>query len=154
MMNFITSRFFLPVVVGQRLGVTYYWKFEEAFQGWYTTTSDMVYFKKGSEIWGNPVAADCNVLLATNDKNNESMVGVTFFPNPVGQSAVIQIKGIDNLRGLLMGIYDMLGRNVMTIPIAEGHTTFIRGGLPSGLYLYILRSDQGLPLSTGRVIFE
>jgi hypothetical protein len=136
------------------LGRTYFWWLDEGYQTWNLGYEDLVYFKKGNEEWGTPVAEDCSVLLATSDKKKDNKISLTFSPNPVWQSAAIQINGIDNLRGFLIGIYDILGRNVMTIPIAEGHTTFIRGGLPSGLYLYILKSGEGQPLFIGKVILD
>jgi hypothetical protein len=48
----------------------------------------------------------------------------------------------------------MLGRKAMTIPVEAETALFNRGNLSAGLYFYILRSEKGLPLSTGKVILE
>jgi hypothetical protein len=136
------------------LGITYSFWLDEAYQNYNYGYRNLVYFNKGNEVWGTPVATDCNILLPVKEKKDNKKVSVSFLPNPVEYSSIIQISGTDNNLGLTISIYNMLGRNVMTVPIAEGHTTFIRRGLPSGLYLFMLRSDKGILLSTGKVILE
>jgi len=136
------------------LGRTYFWWLDEGYQTWNLGYEDLVYFKKGNEIWGTPVAEDCSVLLPVEDKKDKNNVNVSFVPNPVEYSSIIRISGTDNNYGLTISIYDMLGRKAMTIPVEAETALFNRGNLSAGLYFYILRSEKGLPLSTGKVILE
>jgi len=136
------------------LGMTYFYWLDEAYQNFNYGYRNLVYFKKGNEVWGTPVATDCNILLPNEEKKDKNKVSICFVPNPVEYSSTIRISGTDNNLGLTISIYDLLGRNVRTIAVEGEDASFSRDGLPSGLFLYILRSDKGIPLFTGRVILK
>jgi len=105
----------------------------------------LVYFKKGSETWGTPIASDCSVLLGDgqNIKNVEGY-RIEVIPNPVIDNAQILLKGLPALDNLTYELYNYSGAIVRRGNNPGMTFTFDRQGLPSGLYLLLVSGDSGI----------
>jgi len=112
---------------------------------------ELVYFKKGEEEWGTPVATGCSVLLGVDDQVQGN---VNLFPNPVVTEAKISFPpGFGNFP-VTYKLYDLSGRMVRTGTISSRDDVFVRGNLNAGLYLMILTDDQEVSVSKIRVILS
>src|ERR1035437_5801872 len=73
----------------------------------------LVYYKKGSETWGTPIAPDCSVLLG--DEQNEDKaaeIRIEVVPNPFTDKAQIVLHGLSASDVLTWSMYDFSGARV------------------------------------------
>jgi hypothetical protein len=117
-------------------------------------TSAMVYYKKGSQEWGTPLAPDCSTLVPVSESIRTETISVEITPNPVWSVAAVRVSGITKTIGLTFSLFDGFGRKIRTIPLPGNVFTLNREGLPSGLYLYTLADPQVGTLSKGRIILN
>lgn len=113
----------------------------------------LVYYKKGSETWGTPIAPDCTVLLG-NEQNKISpeAYSIEVVPNPVVDKAQIILHGLSVPDYHRYVLYNSSG-----IMINQGNiynSTFIidRQGLPSGLYILLILGDDGMIKAKTRIM--
>ena len=89
------------------------------------------YFKKGSEVWGTPVADDCpNLFSAVPDL--QPAFNPRVYPNPAQEFIHVSVPG--NQKGQIE-IRDLQGRLLKTKVTADGMNTIPVGDLPGGVYL-------------------
>ena len=84
----------------------------------------------------------------------EDKGAVRIVPQPVGPSAQIHFQGFRTAdEPVTFILSDALGQQVLALPLRSNPTAFDRGGLPSGVYQYHLRSGSSV-LRTGTVVME
>ncbi|MCX6258639.1 MAG: T9SS type A sorting domain-containing protein [Bacteroidia bacterium] len=115
---------------------------------------ELVYFKKGNETWGTPVAADCEALFAGVHEINKSDPKISVYPNPAEDQANVNIQGTDQSEKLNILLFDCTGREVLDIPADHNPVIIHRNGLPAGLYLLIVRDKSGNPVGTVKLVFQ
>ena len=110
----------------------------------------LVYFKKGNEIWGTPLAADCNALSIEEIKENDL---VTVYPNPANQEVNFAVEKFPLTNEVSIEIYDFTGKNIFSILSSKTLTTLNTEDLTTGIYFYrisekgqVLKSDKFLVL--------
>lgn len=74
-------------------------------------------------------------------------------PNPVAQSALLELRGIEGLRQWEVVLTDATGRLVRSASASGEQWRFERGDLPAGLYLLQVRSNGQL-LGSGKVVLK
>lgn len=74
-------------------------------------------------------------------------------PNPVAQSAVLELRGMEGLQDWQVELRDALGRPVLTDTSNGDQWRFERGNLPAGLYLLQVRANGQL-LGSGKVVLR
>lgn len=101
----------------------------------------LLYYKKGSEVFGTPVTCSTIQHLGVDDIETNSF-SVSVSPNPFSDMTSLNISS-NNFRAYSLEIYNLLGRSIR---VAENiHTPeyiIERGSLPSGIYFYIVSSDN------------
>ena len=89
---------------------------------------DLVYFKKGNETWGIPVAPDCESLLtSTNSVNADIYINV--YPNPTSDIIHIQTTGKKALNAEVFNIYGSLMLTSKTTDVID------MSNLSEGIYI-------------------
>lgn len=131
-LHFDTCWQYLPVDPGPQE-----YKYIEGCGGPYTYFADwmgyvydynLVYFKKGCETWGNPVASDCNSLL-TSTNFADADVFVNIYPNPTTDIIHILSSGKKVLTADIFNIYGSLMLSSNTTDVIDIST------LSRGIYL-------------------
>ena len=100
------------------------------FADWmgYVYDYNLVYFKKGNETWGNPVATDCvSLLTSTNFANADIFINV--YPNPAIDIIHIQTSGKKALNAEVFNIYGSLILTSKTTDVID------ISNLSKGIYL-------------------
>jgi len=82
-----------------------------------------------------------------------SGLGLRVLPNPVAQSALLELSGIEGLQDWQVELRDATGRSVRTATASGTQWRFERGDLPAGLYLLQVRTGGQL-LGTGKVVLK
>jgi len=116
--------------------------------------NSLVYFKKGSETWGTPVAMDCYDLLDGINKLQKDNFHLFIVPNPVETQARITISGLDKNDPGTFLLYDIAGREIVRMKISSNPFTFDRTGLTSGLYLLSVINQQGEVIARDKIIIK
>ena len=113
----------------------------------------LVYFNKGSETWGWPVATDCPGLVT---KTDEVSVPVTAeaSPNPATTATRISLSSARNDERFQYALYNSMGTRVGGGRTESNPFTLQRNGLKPGLYLLIITDMQGIKKGTAKIIFE
>jgi hypothetical protein len=116
------------------LGCTFY------ETGWMTWQSIeyLVYYKKGTEVWGTPVSTDCHSLVSVSPAPEKSPLRVIISPNPVSQSSIITILGCQGTKEFDFTLFNNLGREVFNLKSENPSFSFDRKDLPNGLYIYVV----------------
>ncbi|MDP2387068.1 MAG: T9SS type A sorting domain-containing protein [Bacteroidota bacterium] len=78
---------------------------------------------------------------------------ISFFPNPMKNSASILISKNINIDNTVLIIYDVLGNEVKNSDVTSHKITFEKESLPAGIYTYKLVSESQI-VSTGKIIIE
>ena len=74
-------------------------------------------------------------------------------PNPVTQTAILELRGLDGLSEWQVELIDATGRPVRSATANSAQWQFHRGDLPAGLYLLQVRSN-GQVLGTGKLLLK
>jgi len=74
-------------------------------------------------------------------------------PNPMAQSALLELRGIEGLQEWQVELRDATGRSVRTATANGEQWRFERGDLPAGLYLLQVRSNGQL-LGSGKLVLR
>ncbi len=87
------------------------------------------------------------------DGINKSNI-LKIFPNPVGESAVIELD-MDDIESADLRIYDLKGREVIAMHnLRSGLHSLDRNSLLAGVYFYVLQSTSGEALASGKLVFK
>ncbi|MBK9337780.1 MAG: hypothetical protein IPM98_14975 [Lewinellaceae bacterium] len=74
-------------------------------------------------------------------------------PNPVAESALFELRGMEGLQDWQVELRDATGRSVQTATASGTQWRFERGDLPAGLYLLQVRANGQL-LGSGKVLLR
>jgi hypothetical protein len=88
----------------------------------------------------------CTPSLTVN--NVEPAFAVKVMPNPADNELLISCTGAKNAT---VSLTNMIGQVIATQTVSNGTTIFNTAALPSGIYVYNLRSENG-ETATGRVV--
>ncbi len=81
-------------------------------------------------------------------------IGCSIFPNPFSSSATIFITNFQLLSGNTeLGLFDVLGRPVRTIPIKSQQQNLDKENLAAGMYLWKLKNGNSL-LAKGKLVIQ
>lgn len=112
----------------------------------------LVYFKKGTEIWGTPVSTNCNTLVSAELQQNINETQVSIYPNPANDKITIQISGNMMSSPMEFRLMDLLGKEVYRMEIPLSRYAIILPPLPSGLYVWQLTGEPSR--TTGKLILQ
>jgi hypothetical protein len=139
--RFINSCFVIPTGsvtlyrnYSEGLGITEYFRDDQSTQEFHK----LVYFKKGSETWGNAIGTQCSPMLDVNEETLAVTPQVRIVPNPLKNQSQIIIDGFKIGSDLNFLLYNLVGKTVFEMKINSGSTYLDRNNLPAGLYVYIL----------------
>jgi hypothetical protein len=114
---------------------------------------DLVYYKKGSEIWGTPVSTDCFSLVGI-PQTGKKEITVSITPNPVETRTEIQVSDLTENDNSYFILKDFLGRSVMQNNLVSNPYNLNREGLPAGLYFLSVYNKNGNLLARVKLIFN
>ena len=102
----------------------------------------MLYFNKNGEIWGEPLAQDCEDLLSNVDEKPRLINSITVYPNPfTGQ---LNIKSEDNRSRIKeIKLLDIQANVVRKIELMESKYTMSTKHLSNGIYILEIRMENG-----------
>jgi hypothetical protein len=121
------------------LGLTHYQTNEMWFSMWET----LVYFKKGAETWGTPVATDCQTLVGIEDHPDGVQPIVNVYPNPANEKITLTLTGSIDEQEYTFRIYNLYGQMVTELPIQSTSLEIPTGHLPRGIYLWSISGRPG-----------
>ena len=104
----------------------------------YYDFSKLVYYKKGSETWGTPVATDCATLVSVEDVPVPRLE-ISIYPNPASTHITIEIP----YQGQL-SVLNLQGQELIIHQIEEQKTRIDISTLPSGVYLVKVTGEKGV----------
>jgi hypothetical protein len=118
------------------------------------SNNSLVYFQKGSETWGTPIASSCSSLVGMNEAKVSESPKITVFPDPVFDKAVVMVSGLRPDVVLRFSLTDVTGQTVFQSKAFTGSCSFDRTGMPSGIYVLLLKSDDGSVQLISRIILK
>ncbi|MFH0864774.1 MAG: T9SS type A sorting domain-containing protein [Bacteroidota bacterium] len=123
------------------------------FADWmgYVKQNKLVYYNKGGEIWGNPVAAGCEDLLSGVNTMEVPQLICSIYPNPSSDFFKIFIQPWTN--NLYFRIFNSLGQPVKSIYLKDNYQTLSVSLLPAGVYYYNVTADEGT-LKSGIIVIS
>jgi len=129
---------------------------------WYDNTGnwpqqmeeDLVYYKKGSETWGTPVATDCFMLVGISPAAVQNGITIRIIPNPVETKAELQINNAAKNDNYYFILRDILGRVVLQRSLDSNPYLLTRDGLPEGLYFLSVYNKNGILQAQAKLIFK
>jgi hypothetical protein len=130
-----------------------YWYQTEPPATW-QMDENMVYYKKGSETWGTPLATDCFVLVSNEDKATSMEPFAEVSPNPVETDARIFLNSFNPDDNFLYSLYNYSGMKVSEGTISLNPFIFNRKGLSSGLYILSISDRDGNIKGRTKIIFK
>jgi hypothetical protein len=114
---------------------------------------DLVYFKKGSEVWGTPVAAGCSALVSVEPLKKPDSVAVRIAPNPVDRTAEVRVSNSSG-KGYRFFLYDIFGRCLLRSEAFSSTYNFSRDEISSGVYFYSVIDKSGISAGSGKIILK
>jgi len=112
---------------------------------------ELVYFRKGTETWGTPVAGNCDALL-TGTKEISPEQGMAVYPNPAISEIRVSIQPA--VKPGKYTLTDLSGRQVSGGKVAGNSFVIQRNQLAGGIYLLIVTDADGRMVSRSKVVFE
>jgi len=116
--------------------------------------TDLVYYKKGSEIWGTPVASDCFGLVAIENQQTTAKPVIEVFPNPARTEARILLRNYNPVENLRYALYNFSGMKVDEGDVSSNPFILERNSLGSGLYVLIISDMIGTIKATTKLNFD
>ncbi|MDD4604246.1 MAG: T9SS type A sorting domain-containing protein [Bacteroidales bacterium] len=112
----------------------------------------LVYFKKGTETYGNPVGTECSPILTVDEQPASKTLQVRIVPNPFKNNAEIFVDGLNVKDPSQFILYNIIGQEVYRQPITSSPISFTKGQLPSGIYLYLVKTNSSSV--SGKLVIE
>jgi hypothetical protein len=128
------------------LGATYFRHLEMFWEN----GNELVYFNKGGETWGTPVATNCAQLVGLEENPGRIRAAVTISPNPVRKGEPVRITINPPSAGLRFTLYHLTGRQLFNCPVESDQITLNTDTLAPGMYLWHL--TDGISYQTGKLI--
>jgi len=112
----------------------------------------MVYYKKGTETWGNPLAADCSALSGITELPSPAKVGIQ--PNPADAQTLVTIIKKNPGETFFYSLLNINGKKVYGGSTEAESFVLPRNGLSSGLYILVISDAGGNVKARARVLFR
>lgn len=130
----------------------YYYQYDYMGGDGYSTA--LVYYQKGSQTWGTPVANSCNTLVGIGKETfiNDMHIGVR--PNPVESLAEITFHGLPKGEQFRIILSDCLGMKVRSEIYFSNPFVFNRSNLPSGMYFLTVLDKAGNFLGKTKILIR
>ncbi|MDD4555533.1 MAG: T9SS type A sorting domain-containing protein, partial [Bacteroidales bacterium] len=115
---------------------------DKTIEMWYQTEEALVYFNRGGETWGTPVAPDCKTLVGIEDHPAGVQPIVNVFPNPASDKITVTPTGsaIDAAAGF--SLYNLQGKQVLYVNLNQNVTSIATDFLPRGIYFWKVTSSD------------
>ena len=117
-------------------------------------TSNLVYFRKGTEVWGTQVATDCTILLGTEEKVSSPGPSIDVFPNPARTEVRIRMSNFNPDENFQFSLYNCSGEKVRTGKLSANPFILNREGLAPGLYLIVVTDVDGRISGSNKINFR
>ncbi len=72
-------------------------------------------------------------------------------PNPFADQCVIQVQNAKGIK-YVVKIYSLLGEIMQQVPFADNQASITRASMTSGLYYYLVQDENGVGVSSGKLI--
>jgi hypothetical protein len=95
----------------------------------------------------------CFPIGISPDNTGNTNEAVTFAPNPFSTSLTIRVNDVTKINNCGLRIFDVLGGEVMNIPVTGQIKTIETNNLSPGIYFYILTS-QNKTIQTGKLVSQ
>lgn len=105
-------------------------------------TRELVYYKKGDDIWGHP-------LTITGIQNREVTNNIDVYPNPAHDYLIIETNSMNST----FYIYDVSARKVKTEIINSEKSKIDISNMKAGVYFYRLTNNMSI-LKTGKLLIK
>lgn len=129
--------------------ITFRYYYGDPMSYYCNTDENLVYYKKGSETWGTPVATDCNILVGIQSGN--TLGEITVFPNPGREELFADLPS----NAGWFELYDPAGILVTKSSADRNKKTRIgTAQLKPGLYIYLVRDANQAVIARGKWIKE
>ena len=115
-------------------------------------SENLVWFQKGPETWGSPVATGCSSLLGSEEILRKSGLVVKIIPSPVKTEAVISIENLLPFKRCEFLLFDLNGKEILNQALNSNKTTINRRNIPGGFYTWKVFTPIGT--ASGKVIFD
>jgi hypothetical protein len=107
--------------------------------------NNLVYFTKGSETWGNPVATDCWVLTSVDGPaTREKPSAIHVVPNPVETVSKIWLDSDGEDEEMHFLLTDYLGKDIARFKTVSQPCFFNSEGMPAGIFVLSVFDCNGL----------
>jgi hypothetical protein len=138
------------------LGLSHYKKDCYAYWGslTYSKWNYLVFFKKGTETWGTPVAADCYVLTGKEEKIVPPERSVEISPNPAEKDLHIKINGLDAGNEIIYVLYNNFGIKILEGTASSDNFILSRNKISSGLYILNIIDRKGNSIGRAKIIYR
>lgn len=119
-----------------------------------TEYESLVYFNKGSETWGTPVATDCNTLVGVDQNPKSPLLAIQISPNPVESRAEIVLKGYLDPEHLHLILYNIYGSELFHSVINTNPFILNRKEFPAGCYILTIIDNNADIKGRTKIIFD
>ena len=106
------------------------------FAVWEHYSLNLVYYKKGSETWGTPVATDCSTLVPV-EEPPAPQTEFSIYPNPASTHITVETQVPSQL-----SILNLNGLELLKQPITEPKTIIDISSLPNGVYFVRVMGEK------------
>lgn len=172
-----TSTYAKVILMNGTQAKNVYWKVDGAvsindysiFNGTIICNNGAVELNTGASIKGRVFTTNGTLttaavtVVAENIPGNCWTVGVapvnatnnvaTVYPNPFSNSLTIEVTNVSDINTSELRIYNMVGEEIMMVPITKGSTSVSTTDLPSGMYFYKITSNNKV-LQSGKLIAQ
>ncbi len=114
----------------------------------------LVYYRKGTETWGTPVATDCSALTGVDDKLIRAGFPVRVYPNPAETETTINLDQKLLKDNLSFSLYNYSGAKVREGLFTAPVFLLERGQLSPGLYILIISDKTGIIQGKAKISFK
>jgi len=118
--------------------------------------SAAIYFDFNEPVITNTVfhtiGEDFLEIISNVNLSPEQMIDIKLYPNPVQESATIQLEGIELETGTFI-LYDLTGRAIRQEAFRGNSLEFFKGALLGGMYLFEIQ-EQGQVVNTGKLMIR
>ena len=137
------------------LGETLYWYWAQVPpHGTYWNLQELVYYHKGSEIWGKPVAKDCTSFLGIDNPVDKDYPNISVFPNPVTTQAEIEVRNLPENEIGYFTLTDFFGELILRKNFDSDSHILNRNGIAGGMYFLSVYKKDGMLIGQSKIIFR
>mgnify|MGYP000966180687 FL=1 len=107
---------------------------------------------KGTAVFAAQNAMQAAASVGINELQNSNN-SIAIYPNPFEDNTTINLNPTINLSKAEFQIYDIMGKQIIALPVTTHNFTFNKGEMAQGLYFYKL-VNNGSEISTGKFLVK